>query len=208
MLELDASEQSNEILQELIYEEDINSKAFLEYFAPLYSFLKEENDKVRIVQLLKEHSEAASLHCNDIQTAKWNLATDVLNNVPLYEELRIKLKKNAEFIKNQKEKFSKFNSEQFEDIVQRQLGVIQNIGVNILPEDEFDELMVVNRQIELIFSSTRICPYDKQNCDKDKEGLQLEPGEFRSIFIFTMFWQNNFYQKTLQSCMLRYPRKW
>lgn len=59
--------------------------------------------------------------------------------------------------------------------VQRQLGILKNLGTAALDDTDLTELNGVINRMSTIYNNARICPFEKQNCNLQTEGLTLDP---------------------------------
>ena len=151
----------------------------MEYFAPLLTFLTEENKKLDVEAVrtrLLEHNVEASLYCNTLVKADWDVTTD-LENLEKQAILSEQIKVNAQFMKQQYEIFKDYKLEDFNDIdIQRQLQFLSVLGTDILEDADLDALRAANTQMELIYNTAKVCPFTNQNCNLDTQGLPLDPG--------------------------------
>ncbi|RZC38944.1 hypothetical protein BDFB_007692, partial [Asbolus verrucosus] len=87
--------------------------------------------------------------------------------------------------------FEKFNWEKYfknldpddyvDELVKRQIRDLRILGNAALPEDKLTQLTTVTNTMTNIYSTAKICPYKKQNCDLSKEGLSQEP-DIEAVF--------------------------
>lgn len=186
-LSLGSSEDPKVALKALTNEEEINAQALLEYFKPLYEFLQEENRKIKeeeMTETLKEYDEKISEMCNKVQNADWDRTTDLANEdkKKLFEEAVLE---NAKLTKEYfDEHFKGENPDDYENpLVKRQIMRVNTLGVNILSETDLKNLTGVIDKMSSIYGQAKICPYNKQDCDLETEGLALDPG----MFFFALF---------------------
>ncbi|ODM92909.1 Angiotensin-converting enzyme [Orchesella cincta] len=59
--------------------------------------------------------------------------------------------------------------------LKRQLEKLSVIGLAALPEDKLMEHTKISSEMTDIYSTAKICPYKKQSCDLETEGLDLDP---------------------------------
>lgn len=145
-LEIGYSQHWSKALEEITGETDINASAILEYFKPLFDFLKEENDKNKendMKDYLDGYNEAAAIEMNKFVEAQWAVATDTENKTK-QEALSEAVSKNAEF--NRKvynEIFKDEKPEDYEDeSIKRQLKFLTKLGIGVLNDDDLDEVIL------------------------------------------------------------------
>lgn len=196
-MKLGRSKHWSESLKAITGESELSATALLDYFAPLQSFLREENARLKqedqIRQLLENHETAASDQCNKLVKAEWDVNTDV-NNKTKQEILTQKIAENAQFEKQQyNAHFKELNHSDFiDERIQRQIMYLSKLGISTLDENSLNELTRVRAKMENVYSNGRFCDYDKPNCDLDKEGLTLDPGIcclFITIFLNTFIFK-------------------
>jgi peptidyl-dipeptidase A len=94
-LELGFSEHWTVALEKLTGENEVSAKALLEYFNPLYEFLKTQNEIIRqnleMQAVLETYDEEAALLCNANVKASWNVQTDVNNEQFKEEQVNTKI---------------------------------------------------------------------------------------------------------------------
>lgn len=137
-LELGLSKHWNETLKTLTGEDDMSAQALMEYFAPLYTFLKKQNEAS---DLLDRYEVEATAQCNKLVKAEWDVATDT-ESKPKQDAYTAAVIENAKFSKDY------FNT-QFKDLkpadytneaVARQLKFLTKLGRDILDETELSEV--------------------------------------------------------------------
>lgn len=178
-LELGMSKHWSDALEELTGSPEISADALLEYFAPLYDFLKEENRKKKIEMLpsmLEQYETEGSEMCNKMVKAEWGVATDS-NNQTARRILEETVLENNRFTRDWYEStFKDANENDFSnDLIKRQLKYLTKLGRDALEVDDLTELTKTQADIENIYNVAKICPFDKQNCNLATEGLTLEP---------------------------------
>lgn len=175
------SQHWSESLKVMTGETEINANAILEYFAPLYEFMKKENAVYRekhMETILSSYSETSSVESNKLSLASWDTQTDVNNEEKRQAYLDMVLK-YAEFTKENYDKYFKdtnIDEYQNED-TKRQLKFLTKMGVRILDEGDLNELTKAKSEMQKIYNTGLICPYEKLDCDfENGEGLELDPG--------------------------------
>ncbi|KAF5302725.1 hypothetical protein FQR65_LT08467 [Abscondita terminalis] len=179
-LSLGVSKHWKDVLKEMTGETDLDATAILEYFDPLLKYLKEENLKH---YLETTYEKEASQHTNDLVHAEWNFATDVANKTAEQEQLAVTLevaKYNKDMWTNL---FHDLNEDDYsDDELKRQINILKVVGNAALEEGKLSELSTAVSSMTNIYSTAKICPYSKQNCDLETEGLALEP-DIESILV-------------------------
>lgn len=178
-MKLGKSEPWPDILEVMTGERTMNGGAIMEYFAPLYKFLRQANrdeNQERVRQQLFTHSAAASGFCNQLKNAEWDVATDLHSQTKkdaLLEAIRL----NAQFVKGKHEElFKDLNPDDFDDIaVKRQVMFLSHLGVNILPAEKLVERQGTSDAMQLVYNEATVCPFNKQDCNLETEGLSLNP---------------------------------
>ena len=61
--------------------------------------------------------------------------------------------------------------------LKRQLQYLQSLGTSALPADQLEQLNKHLLTMQNTYSTARVCPFTKQQCDLPSEGLNLDPGE-------------------------------
>lgn len=81
-------------------------------------------------------------------------------------------------LENFDEHFKGVDPYQYDKPIQRQLFQLQNIGTNILKDDELKEFTRLVSEMVQIYSTASICPYENQGCAEDDENRwDLTPGK-------------------------------
>ncbi|KAB0802038.1 hypothetical protein PPYR_04224 [Photinus pyralis] len=179
-LSLGWSKHWKEALKEMTGETDLDGTAIREYFQPLYDFLKVQNqiytqDGLKTF-LATEYERASSSMSNKVTIAEWNLATDLGNPDKQKAQLQASLE-SAEFDKKYwTTVFQNLNVNDYKDeALKRQLKSLKMIGSAALDEKKLTQLINTQNKMQNIYSTAKICPFDKQKCVLAKEGLSLEP---------------------------------
>lgn len=178
-LSLGMSKHWGVALEELTGSTEISASALLEYFEPLYEFLKAENRKKRIAELpdlLDEYEIKGSQMCNKMVKAEWGVATDSLNATArrILEETVLE---NNKFSRDWFEStFKDADPNDFSDLlIKRQLKYLTHLGRDALDVADLTELTKTQADIENIYNTAKICPFTKKDCNTATEGLTLEP---------------------------------
>nr|XP_022901638.1 angiotensin-converting enzyme-like [Onthophagus taurus] len=177
-LSLGASKHWSEALKAMTGETDLDASALLDYFKPLYNWLKIQNmDEETLKTYLDDYyKEAQTFYYNQV-VASWNFATDVANTDAQNEEVKATLAL-AEFTKKHwTDTFQYLNEDDYQDEnVKRQLHFLKVLGNAALGTEKLSELTNTISDMTNIYSAAKICPYTNKECDLSKDGLNLEPG--------------------------------
>lgn len=178
-LSLGKSEPWPDILEKMTGERTMNGRALMEYFDPLFTFLKQDaqqNEQNMVRQQLVTYSTVASGFCNRLNNAEWDVNTD-LRSEAKKEALLREVKLSADFHKEQHEKiFKNLNPEDFDDVdVRRQLMFLSKLGVDALSTEKLEERQAKSNAMQLVYNEATVCAYDKQTCDLSSEGMSLNP---------------------------------
>ncbi|XP_063703175.1 angiotensin-converting enzyme-like [Culicoides brevitarsis] len=178
-LELGLSKHWSEALKAMTNETEVTGDALMEYFAPLYDFLVQENKKGREAQMqsiLKEHDIESSIMLNKLVTADWDVATDV-NNVEKQKKLAEATLESAQFARKKFEKyFANVDIDSYENPkTKRQLKYLTKLGLDILNDNDLKDLTETKNRMQNVYNTAKICPYKKQECNLEEEGLSLDP---------------------------------
>ncbi|KAJ8943308.1 hypothetical protein NQ318_004749 [Aromia moschata] len=123
------------------------------------------------------YEQQASQMCYKAQIAEFNYETDIKNKVK--EELTTNTTlESAAWEKDIWDKYFKdLNPEDYssDPSLQRQVRMLRILGNAALDKEKLAELTNVTNQMTGIYSTAKICPYTKQECDLETEGLSLEP---------------------------------
>lgn len=176
-LSLGYSKHWSEALNELTGSPEISSKPLMDYFAPLLTFLKDENDKRQIADMpeaLRRYETEGSEMCNKFVHAEWDVAVDSENEQLRVEYERVVLE-NAEFTRQWHEStFKGANPDDFSDeLVKRQLKYLVHLGKDALDVADLSELTNTQTSMENIYNLARICPFNAQNCDITNRNVTL-----------------------------------
>lgn len=178
-LSLGMSEHWSVALEELTGSPEISASALLEYFKPLHDFLAAENHIMRLAnmeEMLREYEVEGSKMCNKMVKAEWGVATDSKNQEKLQVYFDTILENNAFTRKWYDSTFKDISPDDFTDeSIKRQLKYLTKLGRDALETSDLTELTDAQSSIENIYNTAKICPYAKQNCDVETEGLPLEP---------------------------------
>jgi peptidyl-dipeptidase A len=171
-LELGYSKHWSVALEKMTGEKEIKGSAVVEYFKPLYDFLKKNNEMENI---LTDYNDESSKLCNKQSIANWDVTTDIGNKTK-EEKQDQAIVEYAQFRKQQFElHFKNANPNEYEADVKRQLMLLKDMGTAALDDNDLSALNANRNKMSGIYNSARICPFDKQNCDLATEGLTLDP---------------------------------
>ncbi|XP_052863782.1 angiotensin-converting enzyme-like [Anopheles cruzii] len=176
-LSLGYSESWEDALEKLTGEREISGQALLEYFEPLYRFLREENRKFRaneMEHIIERYSGQYSEACNRQVKAQFDTQVDV-GNPELQMHLAEVLANNTQFVvENYDQYFSDVDPETFVDpTVSRQLQFLTQISINKLAPEDRATLQNALGSMQIRYSTARICPYTDRLCTDGK--LSLDP---------------------------------
>ncbi|XP_041788026.1 angiotensin-converting enzyme-like [Anopheles merus] len=176
-LSLGYSEDWEDALERLTGEREISGKALLEYFEPLYQFLKEENRKLKAAQManiVERYSEQYSIACTKQVRAQYATQVDV-GNPQLQQQLTDVLAENTQFVlENYNRYFADVDPKDVSDpIVSRQLEFLTQISINKLPAQDLTKLQHALGRMQNMYSSATICPYRDRKCSEGR--LSLDP---------------------------------
>lgn len=140
-LSLGYSEDWRFALEKLTGGQSISGNALLEYFAPLYDFLKKENEKMKNANMqtvVENYSKEYEVACNKQVKAQYATQVDV-GNVTLLQELTEIMNENTKFVlDNYNRYFAQVKAEDYtEPELRRQLQYLTQISINHLPAEEF-----------------------------------------------------------------------
>ncbi|KAF5302724.1 hypothetical protein FQR65_LT08466 [Abscondita terminalis] len=179
-LQLGASTHWKNVLKKMINENDIDGSAILEYFKPLYDYLQLENlihieDKLNALLANQYEDEASEVNRKTV-VADWNASTDI-NNVTKQNALLNATLELGKFSKNYWVKFFKNlpSTNYKNETLKRQVQLLKILGQAALDDEKFEKLMTDVKDMKNIYRTAKVCPYMKQSCDLEKEGLKLEP---------------------------------
>jgi peptidyl-dipeptidase A len=145
-LSLGLSRHWTEALEAMTGETQISGEALTDYFAPLYKFLKKENDNDQVAaKFLARYTKEASVSMNNLVKAEWAVATDTLNDT-LKEEYDAAVLENAKFSRGWYEKeFKNWHPDNFTDeSVKRQIRLLTSLGLNALPDDKLSTVSLTD----------------------------------------------------------------
>jgi peptidyl-dipeptidase A len=60
-------------------------------------------------------------------------------------------------------------------VVKRKLEILKDIGTAALSDDDLTALNAAKNRMTTVYNSARICPFGKQTCNLETEGLTLDP---------------------------------
>uniref|UniRef100_A0A1B0D1L8 Angiotensin-converting enzyme n=1 Tax=Phlebotomus papatasi TaxID=29031 RepID=A0A1B0D1L8_PHLPP len=179
-LSLGTSKHWSEALEAITGSRDMDASALLEYFQPLYEFLKVENENLRneaMQQMLQEYDVEAQVEGAKMVHSSWAVSTNV-GNTAIQEQYNQAVIDYAAFSKRKyDELFRGINPDDYTDeSVQRQLLYLTNQGISILPEDPLRIRTQALLRMESLYSDAVICPYSNTNCNlQTDEVLTLDP---------------------------------
>lgn len=178
-LSLGMSKHWSFALEELTGSPEISASALLEYFKPLHDFLIEQNKAEVLANLpeqMQRYEEVGSKMCNKMVKAEWGVATDTNNeeNRKILEETVLE---NNKFSRDWYDSVFKYltPNDTTNKSYKRQLKYLTHLGRDALSVADLTELTKTQAEIEKIYNTAKICPFNKQNCNLATEGLTLEP---------------------------------
>ncbi|KAK5650646.1 hypothetical protein RI129_001675 [Pyrocoelia pectoralis] len=181
-LSLGKSKHWKDALEVMTDSRDLDASALLEYFQPLYEFLKKDNGPLTDEKELKnflmlDYELSASHSANDQVEAEWNFVTDVSNADK--EQAQVDAALSAAQLKKVywNTYFKNLKEDDYKDeLIKKQVKSLKLLGNAALDDDDLKEYTETVNEMTKIYSTAKICPYKKQNCNLQSEGLQLEPG--------------------------------
>lgn len=84
-----ASKHWKDSLEQITGERDLDASAILDYFKPLYKYLKDKNEEELQDFLENDFEPKVSAMRNEATTADWDFATDVNNKTKEQAKVRI-----------------------------------------------------------------------------------------------------------------------
>ncbi|XP_062535785.1 angiotensin-converting enzyme-like [Armigeres subalbatus] len=176
-LSLGYSEDWRLALEKLTGGQEISGQALLEYFEPLYEFLKVENERIKnedMESVVDNYSAEYEVACNRQVKAQYATQVDV-GNASLVQDLMEIMNENTQFVlDNYNRYFADVDVEDYTNPeIRRQLKYLTQISINHLPTSDFNALNTALGRMQSIYSSTLICPYEQQNCTDGT--LSLDP---------------------------------
>ncbi|CAL8095791.1 unnamed protein product [Orchesella dallaii] len=109
--------------------------------------------------------------------AKWNYVTNLKNETAknISQEVSLQV---ATYSKREWEQVIRhFDYKSFQDpSLKRQLQMLNVIGTAALPEEKLKVYNEISSEMTEIYGTAKICPYNNQTCDLEKDGLALNPG--------------------------------
>ncbi|XP_058812773.1 angiotensin-converting enzyme-like [Topomyia yanbarensis] len=200
-LSLGYSEDWRLTLEKLTGGREIGGQALLEYFAPLYTFLQQENKKFKNAEMesiIETYNKEYSVACNRQVKAQFATQVDV-GNVTLQEELAQILNENTQFVlENFNKHFADVDISYYEKPeIRRQLEYLTQISVNRLSSEDFIALNSALGRMQSIYSSTLICPYENQSCaagtmslDPDLYGVMADSDDYDKLLYVWREWRD------------------
>uniref|UniRef100_A0A7G3ADB7 Angiotensin-converting enzyme n=1 Tax=Lutzomyia longipalpis TaxID=7200 RepID=A0A7G3ADB7_LUTLO len=180
-LQLGTSKHWSDALEAITGSRVMDASPLIEYFQPLYDFLKVENENLRneaMQETLREYNVLAAEEAAKMVHASWDVSTNI-GNTAIQEQYNQAVLQNAQFHKEKYEEiFSGLNPEDYTDEdVRRQLLYLTKLGISILPEEDLSTLTAAKLRMENTYSDAKICPYTKRDCnvDTDPDALTLDP---------------------------------
>ncbi|XP_019869986.2 angiotensin-converting enzyme isoform X2 [Aethina tumida] len=115
--------------------------------------------------------------CYKINDATFAFNTDIKNKLKEQIVLNTTLEQAVKSKKIWEDHFKGVNPNDYKDpVLRRKLKKLVILGAEILEPKKLEELTNAINSMTSTYSTAKICPFDKQKCDLDKEGLNLEPG--------------------------------
>lgn len=59
--------------------------------------------------------------------------------------------------------------------IKRQLKILKDLGTSRLGDSDLSQLNKVKNDMSNIYNNAKICPFEKQECNLETEGLTLDP---------------------------------
>lgn len=200
-LALGYSEDWKVALEKLTGGREVSGQALLEYFAPLHEFLQQENKKLMnnaMESTIETYNQEYSVACNKQVKAQFATQLDV-GNVTLLQELTSIMNENTQFVlENFNKYFAEADISDYEkEGIRRQLQYLTQISINRLPAEDFTGLNGYLGRMQHIYSSTLICPYDKQDCsegsmslDPDLYGVMADSQDYDELLYVWKEWRD------------------
>lgn len=175
-LRLGTSKPWPDILEEMTGERTMNGRALMEYFEPLFTYLKQDEQQNLVRQQLVTYSTVASGFCTRLNNAAWDVDSDLHSEEKRDIFLR-EITLSANFNKEQHERlFKDLNPDDFDDIdVRRQVMLLSKLGVDALPTVQLEERQAKIDDMVLVYNEALVCPFEKPTCDLEVEGMSLNP---------------------------------
>ncbi|GAB0092396.1 Angiotensin-converting enzyme [Sergentomyia squamirostris] len=180
-LSLGTSKHWSDALEEITGSRVMDAGPLLEYFQPLYDFLKVQNE------ILKKDAEMhAILDAYDVEVAteagkmvhaSWDMNTNI-GNAEVQQRYNEAILAYAEFNKQKyNELFTDANPDDYNDEgIRRQLLYLTKLGTSILSEEELTTLTAAKVRMETTYSDAKICPFTNQNCNLETDTVHtLDP---------------------------------
>ncbi|CAG0888979.1 unnamed protein product [Cyprideis torosa] len=136
-------------------DKDSAARAYLEYYNErlqrLWNVVSEKawNYQTNITEENGAEAIAAELAYSSWARNEWQNAINLYVNSDMYNELK-------------------------NETLRRQFELLRVLGEAALPDDRLGELKRIQSQMESVYSSGKVCPFDKQECDLETEGMPLE----------------------------------
>lgn len=146
-LSLGMSESWTVALEALTGQKEISGSAMMDYFEPLYEFLKKSNE---MNEVLETHNVEASKQTNKLVNAEWNFNTDI-GNEEKEKALADAVLESAKFNKDYYEKhFKDLDPNDFGgEHLQRQVAKLSFLGIDALPEEKLKDVRIFIVFIEI-----------------------------------------------------------
>jgi hypothetical protein len=126
--------------------------------------------------LAEKYEVEASKLANELAEAEWTYQTNVTDeNAAAAVEASIAWSNFT--LKEWRETISQFDWESFDDsdLTKRQFKFLSYVGTAALSAVDLARYNQVLTEMQTIYSTAKICPYNKQNCNLESEGWALNP---------------------------------
>ncbi|XP_045467090.1 angiotensin-converting enzyme-like [Harmonia axyridis] len=129
-----------------------------------------------------DYDQNETYWCTKLQEANWEFESD-LENSEAEENLVNVILQAAEYNKQLwKMYFKDVTPDDYQDPdLKRKVMLARMLGKSVLENDKLAELTNITNTMVEIYSTGKICPYRKKNCDISTEGYNLDP-DLNSLF--------------------------
>lgn len=167
---------------------EMTAASFIKYFSPLYDYLEQENAAAGLcvgwgadcesqaLEQIEAYGEETRAMLEFSSQKAWEYYTSIsdesqaANDEASEQEAAFQKKKWLEV-------FTQFDYDKFENAeLRRRYEAHSTLGKAAMEEADFSELNSLISGMVSTYGAGKICPFTKQDCDLEKEGLTLEPG--------------------------------